>query len=677
MKYDYLVSRWCVCLLILVIGACSDGSDYSEDIDSEMTAMDSGNTSDGTGTPADTNVVEDTSLQVDVDPMDTEQVEDTEQTMDTGPIDQEDVLADSVEQDVDESGDSGHMDASDGSVVLSSCESNVDCRGGEVCRDNLCREACSADNPCSGPLSVCDVEEGICVVCVQDEQCGANQACVDHECAFYCREDAACAPDEFCAMDSGTCTDRQCESNMDCMGGFLCQRFGCVAIDDIVCEANERICDGVEAVLQCSPDGTQQDRFDCPGGTVCVQSDDRTECNNLVCTANELGCADTDLAFVCDDTGTVRTDLPCGENQYCDAGLCEDQVCEPESAACDGDVRVTCNALGSLETRTPCAQEPQCDIELGCACANAACEPRVCRPDRGRCVGNDSAQACSDDGLSWGDIVPCEDDETCVLGSCLPTVCTDGERQCQGNVLLSCNDSGTGYDEDDCEQRGEVCTDEGMNPRCVAPICEPGGVGCLDRTTVYTCGPRGLVQTPMPCDEEFVCIEGACVDQICDPDIECLDDIDCEGERICMDNVCSFIDGDVRLVGGPNRSAGRVEMYFSGEWGTVCDDGFGRDDAEVVCRQLGFTGVEAVHVGGSPFGSGTGQIWLDNLACVGDEMSLLDCGSNGIGSHNCSHNEDVGVTCEGTLCETNVDCEVGEVCSGNICYPEGCLTNMR
>lgn len=46
--------------------------------------------------------------------------------------------------------------------------------------------------------------------------------------------------------------------------------------------------------------------------------------------------------------------------------------------------------------------------------------------------------------------------------------------------------------------------------------------------------------------------------------------------------------GSVRIVGGSFPWAGRVEICIDDHYGTVCDDGWGNDDARVVCRQLGY-----------------------------------------------------------------------------------------
>lgn len=47
--------------------------------------------------------------------------------------------------------------------------------------------------------------------------------------------------------------------------------------------------------------------------------------------------------------------------------------------------------------------------------------------------------------------------------------------------------------------------------------------------------------------------------------------------------------GQIRLVGGNYPSEGRLEVYCSGQWGTVCDDFFVSKEKDTVCKQLGYT----------------------------------------------------------------------------------------
>ncbi|XP_061112054.1 scavenger receptor cysteine-rich type 1 protein M130-like [Conger conger] len=116
----------------------------------------------------------------------------------------------------------------------------------------------------------------------------------------------------------------------------------------------------------------------------------------------------------------------------------------------------------------------------------------------------------------------------------------------------------------------------------------------------------------------------------------------------------------LRLVGGGGRCAGRVEVLHDGSWGTVCDDSWDLEDAQVVCRQLQ-CGTALSAPLPSFFGPGNGPVWLDEVGCVGNETSLWDCPTSGWGQTDCGHEEDVGV-----VCSEFKEMRLSEGCSGNL-----------
>ena len=87
-----------------------------------------------------------------------------------------------------------------------------------------------------------------------------------------------------------------------------------------------------------------------------------------------------------------------------------------------------------------------------------------------------------------------------------------------------------------------------------------------------------------------------------------------------------------------------MEVYYKGQWGTICDDSWDIRDAEVACRQLGYEyAIRALP--GYLVPDGTGEIWLGNVYCNGHEQTLAGCNHNGWGDHLCGHDEDAGVEC--------------------------------
>ena len=77
----------------------------------------------------------------------------------------------------------------------------------------------------------------------------------------------------------------------------------------------------------------------------------------------------------------------------------------------------------------------------------------------------------------------------------------------------------------------------------------------------------------------------------------------------------------------------------------VCDDGWekgGKAAGEVVCRQLGFSGLEEFTMG-SRFGLVQDDFAMDNVKCSGDESRLEDCRYDT--EEDCGGDEAAGVVC--------------------------------
>ncbi|NXO40820.1 C163A protein, partial [Locustella ochotensis] len=109
---------------------------------------------------------------------------------------------------------------------------------------------------------------------------------------------------------------------------------------------------------------------------------------------------------------------------------------------------------------------------------------------------------------------------------------------------------------------------------------------------------------------------------------------------ICTDAV------ELRLAGGESPCAGRVEVKLQGHWGSVADDSWDMEDAEVVCQQLGCGSASGAYSSLDHFGVGEGSVNMAPVDCSGKEATLWECKIRGWGPYNASlHDYDTAVVC--------------------------------
>ena len=107
----------------------------------------------------------------------------------------------------------------------------------------------------------------------------------------------------------------------------------------------------------------------------------------------------------------------------------------------------------------------------------------------------------------------------------------------------------------------------------------------------------------------------------------------------------------IRLAGSGLPSAGRLEMFYNGTWGTVCYgySRFSHYTTNTVCRQLGYS--SAVRFG-FLYGSTNGSSWLNfrDIQCSGRESSIIYCKGLNWRLHHCVQQQNLGITCKDGMC---------------------------
>ncbi|XP_040086130.1 CD5 antigen-like isoform X1 [Oryx dammah] len=205
----------------------------------------------------------------------------------------------------------------------------------------------------------------------------------------------------------------------------------------------------------------------------------------------------------------------------------------------------------------------------------------------------------------------------------------EGPHHCEGRVEVERNG-----------KWGTVC-DDGWNMKDVQVVCRELGCGAAKGM------PSGNLYKPLADEQQKIFIREVNCNGTEDELSKCdqLKDVyDCS-HRKDAGAICE-IPETVRLVGGPGRCKGRLEVKHQEQWGTVCKTGWNLSAAKVVCRQLGCGKATLIKRCCNKDTQGHGLIWLSNVSCSGREGYLPYCLSGLEGNNNCTHDEDTWVECE-------------------------------
>ena len=121
--------------------------------------------------------------------------------------------------------------------------------------------------------------------------------------------------------------------------------------------------------------------------------------------------------------------------------------------------------------------------------------------------------------------------------------------------------------------------------------------------------------------------------------------------------------GELRLNDGPTDAEGRLEVFHNGEWGTVCDDRLDnrRNIAPLkACQFMGYATGQLIPRGTVSRAPDSQPIWLDDVRCFAGSNhwtgapaeKLHHCYHAGWGNNNCSHDENVHLSCTGVSGQT-------------------------
>ena len=86
-------------------------------------------------------------------------------------------------------------------------------------------------------------------------------------------------------------------------------------------------------------------------------------------------------------------------------------------------------------------------------------------------------------------------------------------------------------------------------------------------------------------------------------------------------------------------------VKLDNQWGTVCNDNFGKKEADIACKTLGFVEGAFRYTSADPKFTSDVPILMDEVDCT-NRTDFLECSHEGWESEDCFHSEDILITCK-------------------------------
>ncbi|XP_060066494.1 scavenger receptor cysteine-rich type 1 protein M160-like [Ylistrum balloti] len=353
-------------------------------------------------------------------------------------------------------------------------------------------------------------------------------------------------------------------------------------------------------------------------------------------------CYETDNSiFMCRNKGWLPDKM---SNCYADKNIV--------AVSCDIGVNLlggidTINVtMGMVEMFTSKKWTTVCAHDFGQTEATVVCrqlgfaEAQVLLPDmfgRFRFVTFATELACIGNETSLNDCT--HTTGTCLFSSKASVLCSKGRVSTDFKAYLSHDSYGTVLIEK-YGLNGTVCR-YGWDDHDSQVLCKQlgyhGGVALGTKAVTTRYNPIWLSAVNCTGQENTIldCFSDLSIDPKCGKQLSA-------AGSLCYDD----IEPSVNLVGGSESGHGTAVVTYAGISGTICDNGWSGNDANVLCRQLGFPyGIPTIK---SLHGKVTGPVFLDGVKCDGTESTILSCPNMGwnVSSVHCdAHNDDAGVTC--------------------------------